>query len=81
MSQDVAARRKSVLEHFSAIKDTRQPCKVMYPLRINVDREVERIRAPAPHRIWFEDHSQREEIRFHAKLQFLLLARPAGSNT
>lgn len=24
-------RRKSLLEHFSAIKDSRQPCKVMYP--------------------------------------------------
>ena len=33
MSEDVGARRKSLLEHFSAIKDSRQPCKVMYPLR------------------------------------------------
>ncbi|WP_284202030.1 ISAs1 family transposase, partial [Mesorhizobium tianshanense] len=32
MSEDVATRRKSLLEHFSAIKDSRQPCKVMYPL-------------------------------------------------
>lgn len=24
--------RRSVLDHFSLIKDTRQPCKVMYPL-------------------------------------------------
>jgi predicted transposase YbfD/YdcC len=28
-----APRRRSLLDHFSAIKDTRQPCKVMYPLR------------------------------------------------
>lgn len=27
-----APRAKSLLEHFSQIKDTRQPCKVMYPL-------------------------------------------------
>lgn len=26
------ARRRSLLEHFAAIKDNRQPCKVMYPL-------------------------------------------------
>ena len=32
MSEAVATRRKSLLEHFSAIKDNRQPCKVMYPL-------------------------------------------------
>ena len=24
--------RRSLLDHFSVIKDTRQPCKVMYPL-------------------------------------------------
>jgi predicted transposase YbfD/YdcC len=28
-----APRAKSLLEHFSAIKDDRQPCKVMYPLK------------------------------------------------
>jgi predicted transposase YbfD/YdcC len=33
MSEDTAPRRNSLLEHFSIIKDTRQPCKVMYPLR------------------------------------------------
>jgi predicted transposase YbfD/YdcC len=27
------ARRKSLLEHFSTIRDARQPCKVMYPLQ------------------------------------------------
>ncbi len=32
MSEARAARRKSLVEHFSAIKDERQPCKVMYPL-------------------------------------------------
>jgi len=32
MSEDEAPRRKSLLDHFSAIKDGRQPCKVMYPL-------------------------------------------------
>lgn len=32
MSEVVTPRRKSLLEHFSTIKDTRQPCKVMYPL-------------------------------------------------
>jgi len=32
MSEVAMPRRKSLLEHFSAIKDTRQPCKVMYPL-------------------------------------------------
>ena len=26
------SRRRSLLEHFGTIKDTRQPCKVMYPL-------------------------------------------------
>ena len=26
------SRRRSLLEHFGAVKDTRQPCKVMYPL-------------------------------------------------
>jgi hypothetical protein len=26
------SRRRSLLEHFGAIKDTRQPCKVMYAL-------------------------------------------------
>ncbi|MER8383564.1 hypothetical protein [Mesorhizobium sp. M1399] len=31
MSEVVAAPRKSLLQHFSAIKDDRQPCKVMYP--------------------------------------------------
>ena len=24
--------RRSLLDHFSAIQDTREPCKVMYPL-------------------------------------------------
>jgi predicted transposase YbfD/YdcC len=28
-----APRAKSLLEHFSAVKDDRQPCKVMYPLQ------------------------------------------------
>ena len=32
MSEDVTPRGKSLLEHFSAIGDDRQPCKVMYPL-------------------------------------------------
>lgn len=32
MNEDAVPRRKSLLEHFSAIKDNRQPCKVMYPL-------------------------------------------------
>jgi len=32
MSEVAAPRRQSLLEHFSAIKDNRQPCKVMYPL-------------------------------------------------
>ncbi|CAH2407838.1 transposase family protein [Mesorhizobium escarrei] len=32
MSEVATPRRKSLLEHFSAIKDNRQPCKVMYPL-------------------------------------------------
>jgi predicted transposase YbfD/YdcC len=33
MNETVAPRAKSLLEHFSAIKDIRQPCKVMYPLK------------------------------------------------
>lgn len=32
MTEAAAPRRKSFLEHFSAIEDTRQSCKVMYPL-------------------------------------------------
>ena len=32
MNEAARPRRKSLLEHFSEIKDTRQPCKVMYPL-------------------------------------------------
>jgi predicted transposase YbfD/YdcC len=32
MNEDVAPRARSLLEHFSAIEDSRQPCKVMYPL-------------------------------------------------
>ncbi|MFD0390178.1 ISAs1 family transposase [Tistrella bauzanensis] len=32
MSEIATPRRKSLLEHFSTIKDDRQPCKVMYPL-------------------------------------------------
>ena len=32
MNEVATPRRKSLLEHFSAIKDDRQPCKVMYPL-------------------------------------------------
>jgi predicted transposase YbfD/YdcC len=32
MNEAAAPRRKSLLEHFSAIKDDRQRCKVMYPL-------------------------------------------------
>lgn len=32
MSEVATPRRKSLLEHFSAIKDNRQSCKVMYPL-------------------------------------------------
>ena len=32
MKEVAKPRRKSLLEHFSAIKDNRQPCKVMYPL-------------------------------------------------
>ena len=32
MNEAAKPRRKSLLEHFSEIKDTRQPCKVMYPL-------------------------------------------------
>ena len=32
MDEAVAPRRKSLLEHFSTIKDTREPCKVMYRL-------------------------------------------------
>jgi predicted transposase YbfD/YdcC len=32
MNEVAMRRRKSLLEHFSAIKDSRQPCKVMYPL-------------------------------------------------
>lgn len=32
MSEVATIRRRSLLEHFSAIKDNRQPCKVMYPL-------------------------------------------------
>jgi predicted transposase YbfD/YdcC len=32
MDEAVTPRRKSLLEHFSAIKDSRQPCKVMYRL-------------------------------------------------
>jgi predicted transposase YbfD/YdcC len=32
MSEAGLPRRKSLVEHFSAIKDSRQPCKVMYPL-------------------------------------------------
>lgn len=33
MDVTAAPRAKSLLEHFSAIKDSRQPCKVMYPLK------------------------------------------------
>jgi predicted transposase YbfD/YdcC len=33
MNETAAPRAKSLLEHFSAIKDIRQPCKVMYPLK------------------------------------------------
>ena len=33
MTDAATSRRKSLLEHFSAIEDDRQPCKVMYPLR------------------------------------------------
>jgi predicted transposase YbfD/YdcC len=33
MSEVATRPAKSLLEHFSAIEDTRQPCKVMYPLR------------------------------------------------
>jgi predicted transposase YbfD/YdcC len=33
MDETAAPRGKSLLEHFSAIKDSRQPCKVMYPLK------------------------------------------------
>jgi DDE_Tnp_1-associated len=33
MNEVAAPRAKSLLEHFSAIKDSRQPCKVMYPLQ------------------------------------------------
>jgi predicted transposase YbfD/YdcC len=33
MDITAAPRAKSLLEHFSAIKDNRQPCKVMYPLK------------------------------------------------
>ena len=32
MNEAARPRRKSLLEHFSEIKDSRQPCKVMYPL-------------------------------------------------
>ncbi len=32
MSEETPPRRKSLLEHFSAIKDDRRPCKVRYPL-------------------------------------------------
>jgi len=32
MDEAAAPRRKSLLEHFSTIKDTREPCKVMYRL-------------------------------------------------
>ena len=32
MNEVATPRRKSLLEHFSAIKDDSQPCKVMYPL-------------------------------------------------
>jgi predicted transposase YbfD/YdcC len=32
MSEDVGPQRRSLLEHFSSIKDNRQACKVMYPL-------------------------------------------------
>ena len=32
MNEVITARAKSLLEHFSAIEDDRQPCKVMYPL-------------------------------------------------
>ncbi len=32
MDETAALRRTSLLEHFAEIKDTRQPCKVMYPL-------------------------------------------------
>jgi predicted transposase YbfD/YdcC len=32
MNESAAPRAKSLLEHFSAIEDARQPCKVMYPL-------------------------------------------------
>ena len=32
MEDAAAPRAKSLLEHFSAIKDDRQPCKVMYRL-------------------------------------------------
>jgi predicted transposase YbfD/YdcC len=32
MNEAAAPRARSLLEHFSAIRDDRQPCKVMYPL-------------------------------------------------
>jgi hypothetical protein len=32
MEEVSVSRRKSLLDHFSAIKDTRQSCKVMYRL-------------------------------------------------
>lgn len=32
MEESAAPRRRSLLEHFSSIKDGREPCKVMYPL-------------------------------------------------
>ena len=32
MNEVARPRAKSLLEHFSAITDDRQPCKVMYPL-------------------------------------------------
>ena len=32
MEESAGPRAKSLLQHFSAIGDHRQPCKVMYPL-------------------------------------------------
>jgi predicted transposase YbfD/YdcC len=32
MTETIKPRSKSLLAHFSEIKDTRQPCKIMYPL-------------------------------------------------
>ena len=43
-------RTRSLLEHFSQIRDTRQPCKVMYPLSLGRDLRNWRRLLPKPHK-------------------------------